>query len=449
VSACAARFALRKSTRTIDAVVRCLVKDAYRNVALVRQRFDDAGLSPHVVRGVSDLVRLPIGSRHQMLDLPVSSSLRWGTDPSRCHTTATSGTTGLPLTVHMNTPEAIYRRLLLFRALRQAVRLSLPLSIAEVGAGSHRLLSHRGDISQRVGFVRVTKINRTLPPTVQAEQLVAASPHVVTGHPSCLELVAEVIGDAGGWPGRSPKLLATRGEILRDDARLLLTETFGCPVVDYYSCEEVGNVAWECPLAPGVFHVNSDGCVVEIVDDEGLPAVWGEEGRVLVTNLFNRTMPFLRYEMGDRAALRPPGHCECGHRGPSLSILAGRSGDFVLLSTGERISPRAIHSVIATAIRSADDTRRFDARRYQVLQDAPGALRVVVVPTEPGRPDLDERILTAFRRFDSRLDVSVDREPEISTEPSGKFRVVRVEEARRASSRPVPPSSSDPDTIVS
>jgi phenylacetate-CoA ligase len=447
VIACLNRFGLRKSQRSIDGTLRCLVGDAYRSVPLVRQRLDEAGVSPRDVRGVSDLVRLPISSRHEILTSPVSASLRRGTDPLRCQTTATSGTSGLPLTVYMSGPEAAYRRLLLFRALRRAVRLSLPFSIAEVGAGSYRLLCHRGDISQRVGLVRVSRIDRTLPPKAQAERLLAASPDVVTGHPSCLELVAEAIRDEGGWSGRRPKLVAARGEILREETRVLLGRTFECPVVDHYSCEEIGNIAWECPTTPGVMHVNSDGCVVEIVDDEGHPVAHGEEGRVVVSNLFNRTMPFLRYEVGDRAAFRPPGRCACGHRGPSLSLLAGRSGDFVLLSTGERISPRAIHSVIATATRSADAAGRFDLRRYQVLQDAPGTLSVLVVPPDPARPDLEERILDAFRQFDSRLDVSVERVSEISTEASGKFRVVRVE----AQGWPSPPStrrpSSDPDTI--
>lgn len=130
---------------------------------------------------------------------------------------------------------------------------------------------------------------------------------------------------------------------------------FGCRLAEICNCEEVGNVAWECPRTAGVMHVNSDACVLEIVDEDGRPARSGEGGRVIVTNLFNRTMPFIRYELGDRAALLPSKRCECGYDGPSMTLVAGRSGDFIRPPSGRRVSLRTIHSLIGAAVQRAGE----------------------------------------------------------------------------------------------
>ncbi|MGB2983576.1 MAG: hypothetical protein WBC63_06935 [Candidatus Bipolaricaulia bacterium] len=419
------RFATPKSRRLIDMACRGLVTDAYRNVPLFRQRLDAAGVLPSSIRTAADLASIPVTTSETYLGSARSESLRRGTDRASCRTSQTSGTTGMPLTIYMSRSEAFYRRVLLFRALTRSGRFSFPLTIAEVGAGLIRLGTHRGDFTQRIGLVRVTKIARSLPVEEQARRLLQAAPQVVMGHPSCLELVAEVLQASGGVADHRPRLVVARGEILRPSTRRLLRATFGCPVADHYNCEEVGNVAWECPRTPGVMHVNTDGCVVETVDAEGRALDPGEEGSVVVTNLFNRTMPFIRYRLDDRAALLPRGRCACGHDGASMSLLAGRTGDFLLLSSGRRVSPRTVNSLVVQAGQRDDDIEVSDVRRYQVEQDPAGRVNILVVPREPHAADLGERITGALRGLDPGLDVSVEYMSEIPPEASGKLRIVR------------------------
>ena len=76
-------------------------------------------------------------------------------------------------------------------------------------------------------------------------------------------------------------------------------------------------------------------CVVENVDEDGRPVDHGEPGaRLLVTNLFNRVQPLIRFEITDVATLeREP--CPCGRTLLRLRSLAGRTAD-VIRSPGHR-----------------------------------------------------------------------------------------------------------------
>jgi len=417
------RFAVGKSRHMVDASVRELVSDAYGSVSFARRRLDRAGVRPRDVRCAGDLGRIPIISRHQMDKVTTAELLRDGANLETCDTSTTSGTTGIPLIVYMSRTEALYRRFLLFRAVTRYGRFSFPFTVAELGAGVVRIGLHRSDVAQRLGLVRVTKIPRTLPPDAQADVLLRTKPQVVTGHPSCLQLVAEAMADSleQGWP----KLVVARGEILHEETRRELCDAFGCPIVDLYNCEEVGNVAWECPRTAGVMHVNTDACVLEIVDEEGAPAGPGEEGRVIVTNLFNRTMPFIRHEIGDRAALRGPGACGCGHPGPAMTLLAGRSGDFIRLRSGVRVSPRTIYSLLARAVRRENEPAAFDVRCIAAVQESVGELTVRFVPRGEQARAVERRIRSELETLDPDLLLTVEPVSEIRSEESGKLRLVR------------------------
>ncbi|MFC2081639.1 phenylacetate--CoA ligase family protein [Candidatus Bipolaricaulota bacterium] len=419
------RFATPKSQRLIDAACRGIVADAYRNVPLFRRRLDAVGVSPTAIRVAGDLSLIPPSERRDILGARRADSLRRGVNPSACRTCGTSGTTGAPLTIYMSRSEALYRKVLLFRAIARSARLSLPFTIAEVGTGIIRLGSYRGDLAQGLRLVRVTKILRTLPVEEQVRCLIRAAPQVVQGHPSCLGLVAGALQASESVGRITPRLVVARGEILRPHVRSLLQTAFRCPVVDHFNCEEVGNVAWECLHQPGVMHINTAGCVVETVDMRNRAVGFGNEGNVVITNLFNRTMPFIRYKLGDRAALLPPSRCACGHNGASMSLVAGRAGDLLKLPSGGHVSPRTVDSVIANAAQCEGDRRLYDLQRYQVRQDAAGHVNVLVVPHDACTSDLDERIARALHELDPRMRVSVTYVPEIPAEASGKLRIVR------------------------
>ena len=409
--------------RMRDRRLRSLVQDAHARVSSFRERLERHGLKPRDIRSIADLARLPILTRSDLLSVPLSDRLRAGTIPNRCLRARTSGTSGSPLIVHMRPFEAFYRRALLFRAFAKHARLSFPFTVSAVGVNAVKLAANTAKPSQLLGLSRVAPISRHLPLDEQAQLLLDSTPHVISGPPSCLELVAQVIQDMPRPSGFRPRLIAPRGEVLHDATRALLRKVFQCKVADFYSCEEIGNIAWECPSRTGVYHIQQSACWLETVDVNGVSVQPGAPGDVVLTNLFNRTMPFIRYRLGDRAALLPDSdaRCACGHKGASLTLLDGRADDFLVLPSGERVSPRTAVGLVCSAAQHECDPTAYYMQRFQVHQTAPDRVTIRIVPGRGAPEDLPTRIADAFFRFSPDWRVDVEVTESIESAASGKL----------------------------
>ena len=187
-------------------------------------------------------------------------------------------------------------------------------------------------------------------------QLNEFQPAMLGGYPSNLELL---INEAkAGRLKISPVLIMTGGEYLSDTLREKLSDTFHCYVQTSYSCTEGGTVACECRCRH--FHVNDDWLIVEPVDSEGKPVPDGVlSDRIFLTNLYNYTQPFIRYEVTDRVIMHHE-PCPCGNPSPWLE-LEGRTDDVTTFTEDGRkirIAPLSVYAVLKEV---------HELRRFQVL----------------------------------------------------------------------------------
>lgn len=124
------------------------------------------------------------------------------------------------------------------------------------------------------------------------------------------------------------------GELLADEVRRMTEDTFGCAVADQYGANEVGSIAYECPY--GNMHVMQSNVHVEIADENGnLIETCGQDGRIILTSLTNRAMPFVRYDIGDRGCIYK-NTCRCGSNKPVIKLASGRANDYIEFSEEER-----------------------------------------------------------------------------------------------------------------
>ena len=129
----------------------------------------------------------------------------------------------------------------------------------------------------------------------------------------------------------APTFVYSSAEMLQDFMRREIEEQFNARVFDYYGSREVGPIAGECPA--GRRHVFIMNNVVEILDDAGQGVDKATEGRIIVTNLHNYSLPMIRYEIGDSGRLAL-GSCDCGSSLPVLESLTGRVTDHFRLRNG-------------------------------------------------------------------------------------------------------------------
>lgn len=128
------------------------------------------------------------------------------------------------------------------------------------------------------------------------------------------------------------KCVMPTSEVCDDIDRKYLEKGFGTKVVNEYGAAELDLIAVEDP--DGDFVLNEDTLYVEILDDNNMPVSPGIEGKVVITSLYNDVMPFIRYEIGDRAILKDK--MKNGRR--ILESVVGRTNDIIKLPSG-KISP--------------------------------------------------------------------------------------------------------------
>ncbi len=248
-------------------------------------------------------------------------------------------------------------------------------------------------------------------------QLNAFQPAMLGGYPSHLELL--IAEQESGRLNISPVVIMTGGEYLSDDVRRRLSAVFGCPVQTNYSCTEGGTIANEC--AEGHFHVNEDWVIVEPVDAQNNPVPDGVRAdKILITNLFNFTQPFIRYEVTDRV-VRHSEACACGNPAPWLT-LEGRNDDVLLLAgrAGRvKIAPLSIYAVLKEI---------HGIRRFQLLCHPDNRLELRLEPAEGEETALlfeqAKRALTEYLSMQGVPEISLTLSDELPQqhEKSGKFK---------------------------
>lgn len=217
-------------------------------------------------------------------------------------------------------------------------------------------------------------------------ELNAFRPDVLVAYATMARALAEQ--QIAGRLSIAPRAVFCASEVLSPESRGRIQAAFGEAPYDVYAATETAGIA--SPCAAGRMHVYEDLVIVESVDDHDAPVPLGEAGaRVLVTVLFARTLPLIRYAMSDCIKLSTE-QCDCGKPYALLESIEGRSEDILLLrgSSGTTIEvhPNVFHEALGL----------LPAAAWQVEQTTHG-VRVLVaganrMSPESVRVDLESRL---------------------------------------------------------
>jgi phenylacetate-CoA ligase len=238
-------------------------------------------------------------------------------------------------------------------------------------------------------------------------------PSVMYAYPRALEEFARFIRNHRLTPLAFARIICT-AEMLTPEQRILFTREFGAEVFNLYCSREHGCAAFECPQHNG-FHIDAGSVIVEILRD-GEPAAPGERGEVVVTDLLNYGMPFIRYVTGDLAAAAVDS-CACGSRLPKLMGLYGRMADMLYLPDGRSVAGVMLDDLFA---------EEPSITHSQFVQDHCSRLDVNVVVEGPARDGLRAAIEAEVRSVVGQdVDIRVNYLNAIPRNPSsGKYQQV-------------------------
>jgi phenylacetate-CoA ligase len=304
------------------------------------------------------LARLPILTKQRIRD-DYRGHFAEDIDPSDCASVVTSGTTGVPLKIVHNSEHFVQVNAL---ALRRAFDYGLPLDRKMLRPFKSESDDWFEYTLPSAGFLRFAEFGFVTDEAAIARRCREFAPDAVFTHPSRALALRDMV------PGLRPRIVQTFGEQLIDGGRAAIEEHFQAPVRDCYGTNEAGTIAAQCPEF-GSYHIEGERLWVEIVDADGRPVPDGVEGDIVVTNLFNTVMPFVRYNTGDVGALSSH-KCPCGRDQKVLRLIAGRQYGAITLPDGSRVD-------VLRLVKLLD---RVPLERLQVVQADTTELTVLVLP---------------------------------------------------------------------
>jgi phenylacetate-CoA ligase len=385
-----------------------LLKHCFENVAYYRKLFGELGLHPSDLRSVDDLRLVPVINKRILLERyeEFKADNFERIRPRQVHT---SGTTGTPMSFYWDTDSNVLELVCQWRHFSwSGYRLGEPFldirsRILDVPSGYVWNWRCRGlevscdnidssNIEEYAALLRRYRIK------------------LWRGHPGAISCLCRFLSNAG-ISDVKPKYVVTFAEPLLGYQRQFIQSWAGVPVCDNYGLVEHNALICQCP--EGGYHIASEYGIIEILKDDGAPALPGEEGRIVATGLHNKAVPLLRYDTGDYA-VQSDKRCSCGRTLPLVEGISGRLDDRVLRADGRWISGLQREFYFAEGVREA-----------QLVQEQRQNLDVYLVPAEGYGEETEIHLRTKLKKkLGESMKIHIHRVEEIPFRSPGKSKFV-------------------------
>lgn len=210
----------------------------------------------------------------------------------------------------------------------------------------------------------------------------------------------------------SLKACIVTSEMLFDKDKMLMENSFGVPVINEYGASELDLIAFQNP--DGDWQVNSETLFVEVLDKDNNPLPYGEEGRIVITSLYNKAHPFIRYDIGDIGILSKKSTL----RMPILEKLVGRTNDIAILPSGKKAAGLTFYYITKSIIEDDGNVKEF------IIEQLEKHLFKISYVCEVALSEEKIKIITEEmeRYLESGLSISFERKDQLERSKSGKLK---------------------------
>lgn len=394
--------------------LRRILVHAYDTCPFYRRRFDVAGVNPRRAPLPEALYDIPTLARADIL-ANVDDLRSTAYDKDRLLTRKTGGTTNVPIPFFQDR-DASARKEALTIVFRRQLGWEPGMRQAWIwGAAQDLPAKQRPPFQAFKEDMVIRHVERTL--LLDAGSLGPAEcdehiaklrefqPQVMQGYPTAVDLVARRLLERGETID-IPVVLLT-AEPVMPAHRERIAAAMNANVVTFYGSRENGWIAVDHPETKEML-INSAGVFLDTDP---------ETGEVFVTDLLNRGMPLIRYEIGDRATLSDE-PARCGDPRPVLASVDGRTADVVVLPSG-KVVPGLVADYRGLVL---DPHGLVDV---QLVQSEIGVMDVYYVPA----PEFREESLRVYidrmdRIFYNELEWRAHPVERIEPGPNGKIRCI-------------------------
>lgn len=408
-------FSSGEIQRIQERKLRRLIIHAYESVPYYRRTFRENKLKSCDIKNLQDLVKLPILSRNKVrdeFDVLLSGSysrkkMRYG---------CTGGSTGEPINFCTSTDNRHWSTAARYLAWQWA-GFEVGDKFAQV-FGLHldrpTFQSVKGKIDGKVKRRISIDAYHMSQSALQkfAKKIKTAKPKILYGTAASVANLAKYIHDKGIARFHLKSVIIDSMNLFEGEVKLI-EKVFGCRVWWNYHNRENGTFASECSEHNG-YHLFSQNFVFEFIK-KGEEVAPGEIGSIVVTDLTNFAMPFIRYEVGD-LGVPSDDVCACGRGMPLMRKLIGRTADVFVSATGEFITAPLFGHFQHVV-------QKLDIRQYQIVQETPTRTIVRIIPGQRYSSKDTQTIRKIMRSLMGNMQIDVKLVDSIALSSSGKRQV--------------------------
>jgi phenylacetate-CoA ligase len=394
--------------------LKALLRHAYENVPIYREIFKQAGTKPEDIHRLTDIHKLPITTKDELKMHSPNQTIAGNYDISTLVKGETGGTTGIPFKYYKDA-RTIHHELAALHRFRSWYGFFDPKQTFL------RLFPYYAPWSKEfksflMGWLICDRSQLTLSKYSQWTR--RFSPRSLEGSPVAFYALAKFSERTGQTRLSLPVVLST-SETLHDTHKQKIESVFNCRVFNHYGCNEICTIAQECEEHTGL-HINAEDRIVEFVRSGELVSP-GEAGEIVITDLENYAMPFIRYNIKDVG--RPMSDlCSCGRGLPLIKEIDGRSSDLLVTPKGDLLTS----DILAQFIIFRD--QRW-TQQFQIIQCSGKELLIKIVKDSEFAAENLELILGKIREQLGSVKVKTDFVESISIPSSGKHRFVLSKES--------------------
>ena len=395
--------------------IKHILNHAYNNSAYYKNRFDHDGMHPRDIKSFDDFLSIQILKKNDIHkyreDLIVPNMDKY-------ITFLTSGSTGKPLQGYVNKESSEFKRACGRRSefwagydLGERIYVLYGNPEKELKGLKKFKAKFRRKFLHRTEVLNMLQVSETSMLKF-AHKMQKKTPSLLWGHAHGLYLLATFL-EKKGVDDIRPKGMYSAGMVLHDFERKKVEEVFKCKLQDRYGTEELGLIATECKEQEGL-HINTDCHYVEFIGNDGKPVPAGERGFIIVTDLTNLAMPFIRYRIEDMG-IPSAKKCSCGRTQPLIEKIQGRIADFLITPEGELISGISLTDHFAGQIPGV--------AQMQVVQEKIDRLTLNIVRNDNFGDESKQKVSYLVREFfGEKMYFQYNFVDQISQGPSGKYR---------------------------
>lgn len=314
--------------------LKTLLKYSYDNVKYYRDILNQIGLKPEDINEYNDFKKIPILTKEDIrsnFDRLLSNKF----NKAKLVFSSTSGSTGEPLNFYHDKCYIEWATAARIRSWKYFPGFEKGTFEASLW-GELRLPWWKPHIMMSIKRILFNK-NYTLNVFNMDETAIRSyfriyniiRPTLLRGYASSLYYVAKYL-EENGIKIHPPKKIISSAETLYPIMREKIESVFHSQVLDSYGSREVSQVAMEC--LENQHHIVMENQYVELVGNSPIKDI-------IVTNLNNFSMPFIRYKVGDVAEnIEKGGGCKCGRPLDKLIGLKGRDNENIELDNGKIIN---------------------------------------------------------------------------------------------------------------